>query len=40
MARPGSGAVAALRGLLRGPDFDVVLALVAFAALLIDPRSG
>jgi signal transduction histidine kinase len=27
----------ALRGMLRGPDFDVVLALVAFAALLIDP---
>src|SRR5579859_5123382 len=27
----------ALRGLLRGPDFDVVLAFVAFAALLIDP---
>jgi len=32
-----SGVVAALRGLLRGPDFDVVLAFVAFAALLIDP---
>jgi signal transduction histidine kinase len=28
---------AALRGLLRGPDFDVVLAFIAFAALLIDP---
>src|SRR5260370_24009804 len=27
----------ALRGMLRGPDFDVVLAFVAFAALLIDP---
>jgi len=27
----------ALRGVLRGPDFDVVLAFVAFAALLIDP---
>src|ERR1017187_3054150 len=27
----------ALRGLLRGPDFDVVLAFVAFAALLVDP---
>ncbi|HJY71244.1 MAG TPA: histidine kinase [Streptosporangiaceae bacterium] len=27
----------ALRGLLRGPDFDVVLAFIAFAALLIDP---
>jgi signal transduction histidine kinase len=27
----------ALRGLLRGPDFDVVLGFVAFAALLIDP---
>lgn len=26
-----------LRGLLRGPDFDVVLAFIAFAALLIDP---
>ena len=26
-----------LRGVLRGPDFDVVLAFVAFAALLIDP---
>ena len=37
MARRGSGAVAALRGLLRGPDFDVVLAFIAFAALLIDP---
>ena len=36
MAR-ASGVVAALRGLLRGPDFDVVLAFVAFAALLIDP---
>jgi signal transduction histidine kinase len=28
---------AALRELLRGPDFDVVLAFIAFAALLIDP---
>jgi signal transduction histidine kinase len=37
MARRGSGAVVALRGLLRGPDFDVLLALAAFAALLIDP---
>jgi signal transduction histidine kinase len=27
----------ALRGLFRGPDFDVVLAFIAFAALLIDP---
>src|SRR5260370_1795845 len=27
----------ALRGLLRGPDFDVVLAFITFAALLIDP---
>jgi signal transduction histidine kinase len=27
----------ALRGLLRGPDLDVVLAFAAFAALLIDP---
>ena len=27
----------ALRGLVRGPDFDVVLAFIAFAALLIDP---
>jgi signal transduction histidine kinase len=27
----------ALRGMLRGPDFDVVLAFIAFAALLIDP---
>src|SRR5580693_1751768 len=27
----------ALRGMLRGPDFDVVLAVIAFAALLIDP---
>jgi signal transduction histidine kinase len=27
----------ALRGMLRGPDFDVVLAFVAFAALLVDP---
>jgi signal transduction histidine kinase len=30
----------ALRGLLRGPDFDVVLAFVAFAALLIDPLAS
>ena len=40
MARRGSGlrvGVAALRKLLRGPDFDVVLAFIAFAALLIDP---
>ncbi len=37
MARSGTGAVAALRGLARGPDFDVVLAFAAFAALLIDP---
>ena len=37
MARSGSGVVAALRGVLRGPDFDVVLAFIAFAALLIDP---
>src|SRR5260370_18967669 len=27
----------AVRGMLSGPDFDVVLAFVAFAALLIDP---
>jgi signal transduction histidine kinase len=27
----------ALHGVLRGPDFDVVLAVIAFAALLIDP---
>ena len=27
----------ALRGLFRGPDFDVVLAFIAFAALLVDP---
>src|SRR5580704_185820 len=27
----------ALREMLRGPDFDVVLAFIAFAALLIDP---
>ena len=27
----------ALHGMLRGPDFDVVLAVIAFAALLIDP---
>ena len=27
----------ALRGMLRGPDFDVILAVIAFAALLIDP---
>ena len=27
----------ALRKLLRGPDFDVVLAFAAFAALLLDP---
>src|SRR5712691_4428694 len=27
----------ALRGMMRGPDFDVVLAFIAFAALLIDP---
>ena len=40
MARRGSGlrvGVAALRKLLRGPDLDVVLAFIAFAALLIDP---
>jgi signal transduction histidine kinase len=37
VARPGSGVAAALRELLRGPDFDVVLAFIAFAALLIDP---
>jgi signal transduction histidine kinase len=37
VARPGSGVAAALGGLLRGPDFDVVLAFIAFAALLIDP---
>jgi signal transduction histidine kinase len=37
VARSGTGAVAALRGLARGPDFDVVLAFAAFAALLIDP---
>jgi len=37
VARRGSGARSALRGLLRGPDFDVVLAFIAFAALLIDP---
>jgi signal transduction histidine kinase len=37
VARPGAGLAAALRGLLRGPDFDVVLAFIAFAALLIDP---
>src|SRR5579859_6472039 len=29
--------VPSLRSALRGPDFDAVLALVAFAALLIDP---
>ena len=40
MARRGSGVVAAWRGLLRGPDFDVVLAFIAFAALLIDPVAG
>jgi signal transduction histidine kinase len=37
VAGRGPGVAAALRGLLRGPDFDVVLALAAFAALLIDP---
>jgi signal transduction histidine kinase len=37
MARRGSGVRSALRGLLRGPDFDVVLAFIAFAVLLIDP---
>jgi signal transduction histidine kinase len=37
VARPGPRVAAALRGLLRGPDFDVVLAFIAFAALLIDP---
>ena len=26
-----------MRSALRGPDFDVVLAFIAFAALLIDP---
>jgi hypothetical protein len=40
VARRGSGVAAALRGLLRGPDFDVVLALAAFAALLIDPLAS
>jgi signal transduction histidine kinase len=30
----------ALRGLLREPDLDVVLAVAAFAALLIDPVAG
>src|SRR5260370_3323374 len=30
----------AWRGRLRGPDFDVVLAFIAFAALLIDPGAG
>jgi signal transduction histidine kinase len=34
---PRPGAVAGLRRLLRGPDFDVVLAFIAFGALLIDP---
>src|SRR5260370_18835481 len=37
VAGRGPGVVAALRGLLRGPDFDVVLAVAAFGALLIDP---
>ncbi len=37
MVRSGPGVIAVLRGLLRGPDFDVVLAFIAFAALLIDP---
>jgi signal transduction histidine kinase len=40
VARRGSGVAAALRGLLRGRDFDVVLALAAFAALLIDPLAS
>jgi signal transduction histidine kinase len=40
VARRGSGVADALRGLLRGPDFDVVLALAAFAALLIDPLAS
>jgi signal transduction histidine kinase len=40
VASRGSGVVAALRGLLRGPDFDVALAFIAFAALLIDPVVG
>src|SRR5580692_10906168 len=30
----------ALREMLRGPDFDVVLAFIAFAALLIDPLAS
>jgi signal transduction histidine kinase len=37
VARRASGGRSALRGLLRGPDLDVVLAFAAFAALLIDP---
>jgi hypothetical protein len=37
VVRSGPGVIAALRGLLRGPDFDVVLAFTAFAALPIDP---
>jgi DNA-binding CsgD family transcriptional regulator len=40
VAGPGPGVADALRGLLRGPDFDVVLALAAFAALLIDPLAS
>ncbi len=37
VTRSGPGVIAALRGLLRAPDFDVVLAFIAFTALLIDP---
>jgi signal transduction histidine kinase len=40
VARRGPAVRSALRGLLRGPDFDVVLAFVAFAALLIDPLAS
>jgi hypothetical protein len=40
VTRPGSGVRSALRRLLRGPDFNVVLAFVAFAALLIDPLAS
>jgi signal transduction histidine kinase len=37
VAGHGSAVAVVLRRLLRGPDFDVVLAFIAFAALLIDP---
>ncbi len=40
VARRGSGVRSALRGLLRGPDLDVVLAFIAFAAPLIDPLAS